>query len=295
MNLSFQVNLAGRFPGLLTSAFFCPEYDRHLAAAVKAGKTMATAYLDPNLNHAFLGGAKSRLSAGGSDRTVAGSVDRVLKVFHHFETNTEQNFWSSNIRYGDATDVRVSEKKEINGDKCNISDVRSVLNSRLVFWWLMSNTHRTRPWCLWLVYQCVRPSAPWHRIYSLLLNWTVCPRCIAADVLSPFLSSSAVHFLHQYLGQTPPKHFAWKHMLLWALQCAFACGWCQPTCLGWSVISNHLMSPTRTERLVPWVTWCKMPETQELRQLVQQNGCFRTACCLWLQGNTGHTNGGQWI
>ncbi|XP_029700754.1 protein tyrosine kinase 2aa isoform X5 [Takifugu rubripes] len=82
------------------------EYDRHLAAAVKAGKTMATAYLDPNLNHAFLGGAKSRLSAGGSDRTVAGSVDRVLKVFHHFETNTEQNFWSSNIRYGDATDVR---------------------------------------------------------------------------------------------------------------------------------------------------------------------------------------------
>uniref|UniRef100_A0A674MVQ4 Focal adhesion kinase 1 n=1 Tax=Takifugu rubripes TaxID=31033 RepID=A0A674MVQ4_TAKRU len=67
---------------------------------------MATAYLDPNLNHAFLGGAKSRLSAGGSDRTVAGSVDRVLKVFHHFETNTEQNFWSSNIRYGDATDVR---------------------------------------------------------------------------------------------------------------------------------------------------------------------------------------------
>lgn len=88
-----------------------PEYDRHLAAAVKAGKTMATAYLDPNLNHAFLGGAKSRLSAGGADRTAAGSVDRVLKVFHHFETNTEQNFWSSNIRYGDATDVRVREEE----------------------------------------------------------------------------------------------------------------------------------------------------------------------------------------
>lgn len=46
----------------------------------------------------------------------------------------------------------------------------------------------------------------------------------------------------------PPKHFAWKHMLLWALQCAFACVWCLPTCLGWSVISNHLMSPTCTER-----------------------------------------------
>uniref|UniRef100_A0A3B3U834 Focal adhesion kinase N-terminal domain-containing protein n=2 Tax=Poecilia TaxID=8080 RepID=A0A3B3U834_9TELE len=68
---------------------------------------MATAYMDPNLNNAFLAGAKSRLSAGGSDRTMAGSVDRVLKVFHYFETNTEHSFWSSNIRYGDATDVRV--------------------------------------------------------------------------------------------------------------------------------------------------------------------------------------------
>ncbi|XP_034400870.1 protein tyrosine kinase 2aa isoform X2 [Cyclopterus lumpus] len=67
---------------------------------------MATAYLDPNLNHALLGGAKSRLSTGVSDRTMAGSVDRVLKVFHHFETNTEHSCWSSNIRYGDATDVK---------------------------------------------------------------------------------------------------------------------------------------------------------------------------------------------
>nr|XP_020453069.1 focal adhesion kinase 1-like isoform X3 [Monopterus albus] len=82
------------------------EYDRHLAAAVSAGKTMATAYLDPNLNHTLLGGAKSRLSTGGSDRTTAGSVDRVLKVVHYFETNTEHSCWSSNIRYGDATDVR---------------------------------------------------------------------------------------------------------------------------------------------------------------------------------------------
>lgn len=68
---------------------------------------MATAYLDPNLNHTLLGGAKSRLSAGVSDRTIGGSVDRVLKVCHHFETNTENSCWSSNIRYGDATDVRV--------------------------------------------------------------------------------------------------------------------------------------------------------------------------------------------
>uniref|UniRef100_A0A665TK67 Focal adhesion kinase 1 n=1 Tax=Echeneis naucrates TaxID=173247 RepID=A0A665TK67_ECHNA len=76
------------------------------SAAVSAGKTMATAYLDPNPNHTLLGGAKSRLSAGGSDRTMAGSMDRVLKVFHHFETNTENSYWSSNIRYGDATDIR---------------------------------------------------------------------------------------------------------------------------------------------------------------------------------------------
>ncbi|KAM6899638.1 focal adhesion kinase 1-like isoform 2-T2 [Xenentodon cancila] len=82
------------------------EYDRHLAAAASAGKTMATSYLDPNLNNAFLEGAKSRLSAGGSDRTMAGSMDRVLKVCHYFETNTEDSLWSSNIRYGDATDVR---------------------------------------------------------------------------------------------------------------------------------------------------------------------------------------------
>ncbi|XP_078811341.1 focal adhesion kinase 1 isoform X10 [Oryzias latipes] len=83
------------------------EYDRYLAAAAAAaGKTMATAYLDPHLNNILLGGAKSLLSTGGADRTMAGSMDRVLKVFHYFETNIEHNFWSSNIRYGDATDVR---------------------------------------------------------------------------------------------------------------------------------------------------------------------------------------------
>uniref|UniRef100_A0A1A8UDY7 Focal adhesion kinase 1 n=1 Tax=Nothobranchius furzeri TaxID=105023 RepID=A0A1A8UDY7_NOTFU len=67
---------------------------------------MATAYLDSNLNNPLLGGPKTQLSLGVSDRTMAGSVDRVLKVFHHSEINTEQSFWSSNIRYGDATDVR---------------------------------------------------------------------------------------------------------------------------------------------------------------------------------------------
>uniref|UniRef100_A0A8C5AGD8 non-specific protein-tyrosine kinase n=1 Tax=Gadus morhua TaxID=8049 RepID=A0A8C5AGD8_GADMO len=70
--------------------------------------TMATAYLEPSLNRALLADAKSRLSAGVSERAIAGaSVERVLKVFHHFESNTDvHSSWSSNIRYGDATDVR---------------------------------------------------------------------------------------------------------------------------------------------------------------------------------------------
>ena len=73
---------------------------------------MATAYLEPSLNRALLADAKSRLSAGVSERAIAGaSVERVLKVFHHFESNTDvHSSWSSNIRYGDATDVRVSSR-----------------------------------------------------------------------------------------------------------------------------------------------------------------------------------------
>uniref|UniRef100_A0A8B9KG55 non-specific protein-tyrosine kinase n=1 Tax=Astyanax mexicanus TaxID=7994 RepID=A0A8B9KG55_ASTMX len=78
----------------------CAEYDRHLAH----GKGMATAYLDPNLNHALGGGAKSRLSTG--TERAPGAPDRVLKVFHHFESNNEHSTWSSNIRHGDGTDVR---------------------------------------------------------------------------------------------------------------------------------------------------------------------------------------------
>uniref|UniRef100_A0A8B9KHN7 non-specific protein-tyrosine kinase n=1 Tax=Astyanax mexicanus TaxID=7994 RepID=A0A8B9KHN7_ASTMX len=68
---------------------------------------MATAYLDPNLNHALGGGAKSRLSTG--TERAPGAPDRVLKVFHHFESNNEHSTWSSNIRHGDGTDVRVRE------------------------------------------------------------------------------------------------------------------------------------------------------------------------------------------
>uniref|UniRef100_A0A8C2WIG4 Focal adhesion kinase 1 n=1 Tax=Cyclopterus lumpus TaxID=8103 RepID=A0A8C2WIG4_CYCLU len=99
--LSLPLFLSLVFHCLVFFIFFSPKEQ-----SVSAGKTMATAYLDPNLNHALLGGAKSRLSTGVSDRTMAGSVDRVLKVFHHFETNTEHSCWSSNIRYGDATDVK---------------------------------------------------------------------------------------------------------------------------------------------------------------------------------------------
>uniref|UniRef100_A0A8B9KH96 non-specific protein-tyrosine kinase n=1 Tax=Astyanax mexicanus TaxID=7994 RepID=A0A8B9KH96_ASTMX len=70
------------------------------------GKGMATAYLDPNLNHALGGGAKSRLSTG--TERAPGAPDRVLKVFHHFESNNEHSTWSSNIRHGDGTDVRTT-------------------------------------------------------------------------------------------------------------------------------------------------------------------------------------------
>ncbi|XP_037402894.1 protein tyrosine kinase 2aa isoform X12 [Pygocentrus nattereri] len=90
------------------------EYDRHLAH----GKGMATAYLDPNLNHALGGGAKSRLSTG--TERAPGASDRVLKVFHHFESNNEHSTWSSNIRHGDATDVRgvIQKIVDIHKVKC---------------------------------------------------------------------------------------------------------------------------------------------------------------------------------
>ncbi|ROI69399.1 Focal adhesion kinase 1 [Anabarilius grahami] len=76
------------------------EYDRHLAHS----KGMATAYLEPNPNYTLGSGAKARLSAG--TERAPGAPDRVLKVFHHFENNSEHSTWSSNIRHGDATDVR---------------------------------------------------------------------------------------------------------------------------------------------------------------------------------------------
>ncbi|XP_028978719.2 protein tyrosine kinase 2aa isoform X6 [Esox lucius] len=95
---------------------WAPEYDRHLAHS----KGMATAYLDPNLNHALAGGAKSRLSAGTGTERAPGAPDRVLKVFHHFESNSEHSTWASNIRHGDATDVRgiIQKILDIHKVKC---------------------------------------------------------------------------------------------------------------------------------------------------------------------------------
>ncbi|XP_062255178.1 focal adhesion kinase 1-like isoform X5 [Platichthys flesus] len=90
----------------------------------------SSSYLEPNLNHAAAGGCgvKSRSgmpgvgtssSAGGLERP-AGSMDRVLKIFHYFETNSEPSSWASNIRHGDATDVRgvIQKIAEIHKLRC---------------------------------------------------------------------------------------------------------------------------------------------------------------------------------
>ncbi|KAK9958146.1 hypothetical protein ABG768_012320 [Culter alburnus] len=76
---------------------------------------MATAYLEPNPNYTLGGGAKARLSAG--TERAPGAPDRVLKVFHHFENNSEHSTWSSNIRHGDATDVRGIIQKIVDNHK----------------------------------------------------------------------------------------------------------------------------------------------------------------------------------
>uniref|UniRef100_A0A8D2DLN6 Focal adhesion kinase 1 n=1 Tax=Sciurus vulgaris TaxID=55149 RepID=A0A8D2DLN6_SCIVU len=65
---------------------------------------MAAAYLDPNLNHTPHSSAKTHLGPG-MERSP-GAMERVLKVFHYFESNSEPATWASIIRHGDATDVR---------------------------------------------------------------------------------------------------------------------------------------------------------------------------------------------
>uniref|UniRef100_U3FZE0 Focal adhesion kinase 1 n=1 Tax=Micrurus fulvius TaxID=8637 RepID=U3FZE0_MICFL len=64
---------------------------------------MAAAYLDPNLNHTPSSSTKTHLSSG-VERSP-GTMERVLKVFHYFESNNEPTTWASIIRHGDATDV----------------------------------------------------------------------------------------------------------------------------------------------------------------------------------------------
>uniref|UniRef100_A0A8D3BPV4 non-specific protein-tyrosine kinase n=1 Tax=Scophthalmus maximus TaxID=52904 RepID=A0A8D3BPV4_SCOMX len=83
----------------------------------------SSSYLEPNLNHSAAGGCgvKSRtgITAGGLERPP-GSMDRVLKIFHYFETNSEPCTWASNIRHGDATDVRgvIQKIAEIHKLRC---------------------------------------------------------------------------------------------------------------------------------------------------------------------------------
>ncbi|XP_017568665.1 focal adhesion kinase 1 isoform X3 [Pygocentrus nattereri] len=86
--------------GDITRISYYAEYDRHLAPT----KGMAAAYLDPNLNHALSQGVKPRFS-GGMER-AAGAMERVLKVFHYFESSSEPCTWASNIRHGDSTDIK---------------------------------------------------------------------------------------------------------------------------------------------------------------------------------------------
>uniref|UniRef100_A0A8C2HS72 Focal adhesion kinase 1 n=2 Tax=Cyprinus carpio TaxID=7962 RepID=A0A8C2HS72_CYPCA len=80
--------------------FFRKEYDGQLAPS----KAMAAAYLDPSLTHALNQGVKPRFSTG-MERTP-GALERVLRVFHYFESSSEPCTWASNIRHGDSTDVR---------------------------------------------------------------------------------------------------------------------------------------------------------------------------------------------
>uniref|UniRef100_A0A3Q3J1E1 Focal adhesion kinase 1 n=1 Tax=Monopterus albus TaxID=43700 RepID=A0A3Q3J1E1_MONAL len=109
------------------------EYDGQLApAGVTEAGMASSSYLEPNLNHSAVGcGVKSRSgmpsapgvgtsgSAGGLERPP-GSMDRVLKIFHYFETNSEPCTWASNIRHGDATDVRgvIQKIAEIHKLRC---------------------------------------------------------------------------------------------------------------------------------------------------------------------------------
>ncbi|XP_031201581.1 focal adhesion kinase 1 isoform X9 [Mastomys coucha] len=76
---------------------------------------MAAAYLDPNLNHTPSSSTKTHLGTG-MERSP-GAMERVLKVFHYFESNSEPTTWASIIRHGDATDVRGIIQKIVDSHK----------------------------------------------------------------------------------------------------------------------------------------------------------------------------------
>lgn len=76
---------------------------------------MAAAYLDPNLNHTPSSSTKTHLGTG-MERSP-GAMERVLKVFHYFESNNEPPTWASIIRHGDATDVRGIIQKIVDSHK----------------------------------------------------------------------------------------------------------------------------------------------------------------------------------
>ncbi|EDL29418.1 PTK2 protein tyrosine kinase 2, isoform CRA_d, partial [Mus musculus] len=86
-------------------------YDRYLASS----KRMAAAYLDPNLNHTPSSSTKTHLGTG-MERSP-GAMERVLKVFHYFESSSEPTTWASIIRHGDATDVRGIIQKIVDSHK----------------------------------------------------------------------------------------------------------------------------------------------------------------------------------
>ncbi|XP_054898157.1 focal adhesion kinase 1-like isoform X2 [Poeciliopsis prolifica] len=118
--------------GEISRISYYAEYDGQLAPAGPSESGMASSsYLEPSLNHSTVGGCgvKSRPGMPGAPGTSGsagalerppGSMDRVLKIFHYFETNSEPSNWASNIRYGDATDVRgvIQKIAEIHKLRC---------------------------------------------------------------------------------------------------------------------------------------------------------------------------------
>ncbi|XP_056447500.1 focal adhesion kinase 1-like [Gadus chalcogrammus] len=111
------------------------KYDGQLAPKETPKSDMASSsYLETGRSHSAAAGCgvKSRsgaagVGAGGGGGGPAGalerpvgSMDRVLKIYHYFETNSEPSTWASNIRHGDATDVRgvIQKIAEIHKLRC---------------------------------------------------------------------------------------------------------------------------------------------------------------------------------